>query len=85
MYPEIILDRTQLVKKALLTVQPHIERTLILKTSKWRNYGVRRVYTQYQQFLEALFQLLGGITLSVSLFRLHYIWKHGIEQAVQCR
>lgn len=42
----------------------------VQQTSKWRNYGVRRVYTQYQQFLEALFQLLGGITLSVSLFRL---------------
>ncbi|MDE6619388.1 MAG: ABC transporter ATP-binding protein/permease [Lachnospiraceae bacterium] len=42
----------------------------VQQTSKWRNYGVRRVYTQYQEFLEALFKLLGGIVLSVSLFRL---------------
>lgn len=42
----------------------------VQQTAKWRNYGVRRVYTQFQQFLEALFRLLGGIALSVSLFRL---------------
>lgn len=42
----------------------------VQQTSMWRNYGVRRVYMQYQEFLKALFKLLGGIGLSVSLFRL---------------
>lgn len=42
----------------------------VQQTSMWRNYGVRRVYMQYQEFLKALFKLLGGIGLSVSLFQL---------------
>lgn len=42
----------------------------VQQTSRWRNYGVRRVYMQYQEFLKASFQMLGGIALSISLFRL---------------
>lgn len=42
----------------------------IQQTAKWRDYGIRRIYTQFEEFLEALFKLLGGIALSVSLFRL---------------
>ncbi|MDE5823179.1 MAG: hypothetical protein K2H91_00620 [Lachnospiraceae bacterium] len=42
----------------------------VQQTARWRNYGIRRIYTQFEEFLEALFRLLGGIALSVSLFRL---------------
>lgn len=42
----------------------------IQQTSQWGAYGLRLVYLQFRDFLEALFQLLGGIALSVSLFQL---------------
>lgn len=44
--------------------------TEIEQTAGWRNFGLRRIYRQFRELLEALFKLLGGIALSVSLFRL---------------
>lgn len=42
----------------------------IQQTSQWGAYGMRLVYIQCRDVLEALFQMIGGIALSVSLFRL---------------
>lgn len=40
----------------------------IQQTSQWGAYGLRLVYLQFRDFMEALFRLMGGIALSVSLF-----------------
>lgn len=42
----------------------------VQQTSQWSSFGMRMVYRQFQEFLEAVFQFMGGIALSVSLFRL---------------
>lgn len=42
----------------------------VQQTSQWSSFGMRMVYRQFQEFLEAVFQFMGGIVLSVSLFRL---------------
>ncbi len=44
--------------------------TEVQQSAMWRRQGLCRIYYQYQDLLEALFRLLGGIALSVSLFRL---------------
>ncbi len=40
----------------------------VQQTSQWSSFGMRMVYWQFQEFLEAVFQFMGGIALSVSLF-----------------
>ncbi|MCM1182240.1 MAG: ABC transporter ATP-binding protein/permease [Roseburia sp.] len=48
----------------------HEQLNTIEQVAQWGGWGLKRIYTQFQELLEALFQLLGGIGLSVSLFRL---------------
>ncbi len=50
--------------------QTHELLNAVQQTSHWSSFGMRMVYYQFQNFLEAVFQLIGGIALSVSLFRL---------------
>lgn len=46
----------------------HEQLNAIQQTSQWGAYGMRMVYLQSRNILEAVFQLAGGIALSVSLF-----------------
>lgn len=48
--------------------ETHTLLNAVQQTSQWSSFGMRMVYRQFQEFLEAVFQLMGGIALSVSLF-----------------
>ncbi len=44
--------------------QTHELLNAVQQTSHWSSFGMRMVYYQFQNFLEAVFQLIGGIALS---------------------
>lgn len=48
----------------------HEQLNAIRQTAQWGSWGMEKAYMNFRQFVEAGFQMLGGIALSVSLFTL---------------